>query len=420
MELDNIASQPMSLFFQILMKRFIKVGTVHVIDHVGRKRSYVGAPALPEITMRLHTAAIAYQLCVNPDLALGEGYMNGDITVEGGSIYDLLFVLCCNQSHGAFSMLQKWHMKGKQILKHWISRISLAKAKSNVAHHYDLPPSLYGLFLDDDWQYSCAYFTELSNDINAAQLDKKRHLAAKLRLEPNQTVLDIGCGWGGLALHLAQTENVRVVGLTLSEEQYKVATERAKKAGLSDRVQFLLQDYREISGQYDRIVSVGMFEHVGLAQYNTFFSQVYALLAPDGLAVLHSVGSEYDPGASSPWIEKYIFPGGYIPTLSEVLPAIEHKRFHVTDIEILHHHYAATLRAWRQRFLANLKQLPKHLDERFVRMWEYYLAGSEISFQKRGLMIFQIQLMKNKEQVPLTRDYIYEYEHQPALHAYIR
>lgn len=404
----------MSLFFQILMKRFIKVGTVHVIDHKGRKRSYVGSVAAPEITMHLHTSSIEYQLCVNPDLALGEGYMNGDITVEGGSIYDLLFVLGSNQNNGAFSVVQKWHMQGKQLLKNWISRISLSKAKSNVAHHYDLPPSLYGLFLDDDWQYSCAYFKKIDNDINVAQFDKKKHLAAKLRLSPHQTVLDIGCGWGGLALHLAQTENVHVVGLTLSEEQHKVATERARKAGLSDRVQFLLKDYREISGQYDRIVSVGMFEHVGLAQYKTFFHQVYQLLAPDGLALLHSIGAEYDSGMSSPWIAKYIFPGGYIPALSEVMPHVEHEHFHVTDIEILHHHYAATLHAWRQRILVNRKKLPKHLDDRFVRMWEYYLAGSEVSFQKRGLMIFQIQMMKNKEKAPLTRDYIYEYENISA------
>lgn len=398
----------MSLFFQMLMKRFIKVGTIHVIDHRGQKHSYVGSPVSPEITMRLRSVSIERRLYMNPDLALGEGYMNGDITVEGGSIYDLLFVLSCNLSNGAFSTVQKWHMQGKQLLKSWISRISLSKAKSNVAHHYDLPPSLYGLFLDDDWQYSCAYFKNLTNDLNTAQLDKKRHLAAKLRLLPHQTILDIGCGWGGLALYLAQTENVRVVGLTLSKEQHKVATERAKKAGLSDRVQFLLQDYREIVGQYDRIVSVGMFEHVGLAQYKTFFHQVHDLLTPDGLAVLHSIGFEYDPGASSPWIAKYIFPGGYIPTLSEVLPYVEHERFHVTDIEILHHHYAATLLAWRQRFMANLGKLPKHLDDRFIRMWEYYLAGSEISFRKRGLMVFQIQLMKNKDQAPLTRDYIYK------------
>lgn len=401
----------MSLCFPILMKRFIKIGTVHVVNCKGEKHSYVGSPAYPEITMRLHTASIENRLCLNPDMALGEGYMNREITVEGGTIYDLLFVLGSNQNKGPFSVVQKWHMKSQQFLKKWISRISLTQSKMNVAHHYDLPARLYSLFLDEDWQYSCAYFKKLTNDINTAQLDKKRHLAAKLRLAPHQKVLDIGCGWGGLALFLAQTENVSVVGLTLSEEQRKVATERAKKAGLSDRVQFLLRDYREISGQFDRIVSVGMFEHVGLAQYETFFKQIHGLLTQDGLALLHSIGGEYDPGIGSPWIAKYIFPGGYIPTLSEVLPHIEHQRFHVTDIEILHHHYAATLQAWRHRFLANRKKLPKHLDDRFVRMWEYYLAGSEISFQKRGLMIFQIQLMKNKDKIPLTRDYVYEYEH---------
>ncbi len=397
--------------FHILMQRLIKNGTVHVIDHLDNKRSYIGSTATPEITMRFHSPQIATRLMLNPDLAMGEGYMNGEITVEGGSIYDLLYVLAENINGKSFSIAHEIYLWWIKAIKKSMNHISPKAAKANVAHHYDLSPRLYDLFLDDDRQYSCAYYRKLDNDLNTAQLDKKRHLAAKLHLKPNLTVLDIGCGWGGLALYLAQTYNVRVIGLTLSEEQIKYATQRAEKAGLADRVQFMLKDYREVNGSFDRIVSVGMFEHVGLPQYYTFFNKLHSLLADDGVALLHSIGSEYNPGSISPWITKYIFPGGYIPTLSEVLPNIEQQYFHITDIEILHHHYAATLQEWRYRFLDNREELPAHLDDRFVRMWEYYLAGCQAGFQKLGLMNFQIQLMKNKQHIPLTRDYIYEAEH---------
>lgn len=402
--------------FHKLLQRMIKIGTLHVIDYTGRKSSYHGSSDIPAITMKLHTSNITTRLMLNPDLALGEGYMSGEISVEGGSIYDLLFIVSINLKDTNFSITESLYKLWQRKFKAWASRISPTKAKKNVAHHYDLPASLYDLFLDDDWQYSCAYFHTLDHDLNTAQVDKKRHLAAKLSLRPGQTVLDIGCGWGGLALYLAKIANVKVVGLTLSEEQYKYATERVKAAGLEGQVQFRLQDYRSVTGTFDRIVSVGMFEHVGLAHYKTFFNKVHELLAKDGVALLHSIGAEYDPGISSPWISKYIFPGGYIPTLSEVLPAIEQQRFHITDIEILHHHYATTLKAWRHRFLLNREKLPQHLDEKFVRMWEYYLACSQVSFENRMLMNFQIQLMKNKTIIPLTRDYIYESEHGLTRH----
>lgn len=399
--------------FHAIMRRFIKNGTLHVVDHLGRKQSFYGAAGFPEITARFHTPTIYTKLLLNPDLALGEGYMHGEITVENASVYDFLFLLACNVDLKTVSLTKKWHgfALWQQKLARLVQYISPKKAKANVAHHYDLPPRLYDLFLDPDKQYSCAYYHSLENDLETAQLDKKRHIAAKLQLRPGLTVVEIGCGWGGLALYLAKTANVKVLGVTLSEEQYKIATRRAEEAGLSDRVQFVLKDYREIEGKFDRVVSVAMFEAVGLKHFNAFFNQMHKLLAEDGIAFLHSIGTEYDIGTSSLWITKYIFPDGYIPKLSEVIPAIEKQRFHITDIELLHHHYAATLQAWRQRFLANSHQLPEHLDDRFIRMWEYYLAGSEVSFQKLGLMIFQIVLMKNKKLIPLTRDYIYETEH---------
>lgn len=397
--------------FHRLMQRLIKSGKLHVIDHLGNKHTYGTADEDPAIVMRLNTPHIVTKLILNPDLALGEGYMNQEITVEGGSIFDLLHILGTNINGKSFSASHQLYLWWLKNFKRWMNRISPKSAKTNVAHHYDLSPRLYDLFLDTDRQYSCAYFRKIDNDLNTAQLDKKRHLASKLRLKPNLKVLDIGSGWGGLALYLAQTADVHVTGLTLSEEQIKYSTQRAIEAGLSDKVQFKLIDYREIDGSFDRIVSVGMFEHVGLPQYKTFFNKIRTLLADDGIALLHSIGSEYNPGTISPWIAKYIFPGGYIPTLSEVLPNIEQQHLHITDIEILHHHYAATLQDWRNRFLSNLEDLPDHLDDRFIRMWEYYLSGCQVGFQKLGLMNFQIQMMKNKQYIPLTRDYMYETEH---------
>jgi len=401
------------LAFTALMQRLIKKGQLHIIDHSGRKQTFGTDTQHPVVTMRLHSRSIVGKLLIDPDLAIGEGYMAGEISIENGTIYDFIYLMANNLDQQSLALARLWHAFGlwKQRAVTMLGRISLKAARANVAHHYDLPPKLYDLFLDTDKQYSCAYFRTLDNDLDTAQLDKKRHLAAKLRLKPGLTVLDIGCGWGGLALYLAQNFQVNVVGLTLSAEQLKIAIQRAAQAGLADRVKFLLCDYREMHEQFDRIVSVGMFEHVGRAQFKTFFQQIRNLLVDDGLALLHSIGVEYNPGLSSQWIGKYIFPGGYLPALSEVLPVIEQQRLHITDIELLHHHYAATLQAWRQRFMANVAQLPAHLDARFVRMWEYYLAGSQVSFQKLGLMNFQIQLMKNKQCIPLTRDYIYEAEH---------
>jgi cyclopropane-fatty-acyl-phospholipid synthase len=280
------------------------------------------------------------------------------------------------------------------------------RSRRNVAHHYDLDGRLYSLFLDADRQYSCAYFEHAEQSLDDAQLAKKRHLAAKLLMQKGQRVLDIGCGWGGLGLYLADICGADVTGVTLSEEQHGIANGRAVEKGLSDRARFLLQDYRDVPGPFDRIVSVGMFEHVGIDHYATYFRKARELLADDGVMVLHSIGRSEGPGVTNPWIAKYIFPGGYIPAVSEVLRYVEASGLLVTDIEILRLHYAETLKAWRERFLAHREDVERIYDQRFVRMWEFYLAASEMSFRKQNMMVMQIQITKKQGVTPMTRDYI--------------
>ena len=281
-----------------------------------------------------------------------------------------------------------------------------SRSRRNVAHHYDLDGRLYRLFLDADQQYSCAYFEAPDQSLDDAQLAKKRHLAAKLKVEPGAKVLDIGCGWGGLALYLAEIAGARVTGITLSQEQYARAQQRAIERGRSQDATFRLEDYRDVAGQFDRIVSVGMFEHVGVGHYDTFFRKCAKILGQDGVFLLHTIGRSGSPSVTNPWIAKYIFPGGYIPALSEVLPAIQRARLVVTDVEILQLHYAETLKAWRERFLAHREEVERLYDARFVRMWEFYLASSEMAFRESDMVVFQIQMAKRKGVVPQTRDYI--------------
>ncbi|MDE3239503.1 MAG: class I SAM-dependent methyltransferase, partial [Paracoccaceae bacterium] len=292
-----------------------------------------------------------------------------------------------------------------------------SRARRNVAHHYDLSGELYDLFLDEDRQYSCAYFADPSMTLEEAQRAKKAHIANKLLLEPGMTVLDIGCGWGGLGLTLARDYGARVVGVTLSEEQHKVATRRAKEAGLSDRVEFRLCDYRTVTETFDRVVSVGMFEHVGVPHYREYFSAVHDRLAPDGVALIHTIGRVTPPGSTSPWILKYIFPGGYVPALSEMMSAVEKNALWSTDIEVWRMHYAYTLRHWHDRFVAKQDKAKALYDERFCRMWRYYLIASEMSFRHYGQCVFQVQLARRQEAVPLTRTYLYPPEIQMASRA---
>lgn len=395
------------------LKNFIKVGTLNLKDSQGNNYSF-GATPLPQVSIHLHSKKIENQLLYSPMLALGEGYMNGDLTVEKGSIFDFLMFCAMNDAERKPSFIEELVNKFEIIRKFLHQHNPVKASKSNVAHHYDLSEDLYRLFLDKDMQYSCAYFKDIEDDLETAQKNKKLHLAAKLKLKPGHKVLDIGSGWGGLAIALAQETGADVTGLTLSEEQHRVATQRAKEAGLEDRVRFHLRDYRHEKEKYDRIVSVGMFEHVGIKHYREFFDQVRALLKEDGLAVLHSIGCSDGPSVPNSWLNKYIFPGGYCPALSETLKDLEPSGLCVTDIEILHHHYAETLYHWRARFIAHAEHVIKKWGERFYRMWEFYLASCEVAFRKRKFMVFQIQMVRNPELASLTRDYIQEEENAMA------
>jgi cyclopropane-fatty-acyl-phospholipid synthase len=354
--------------------------------------------------VRFTSRAAEWGILLDPELKFGEAYMNGTFVVEQGTIADVLAIAL-----GQNTELPHW-ARPQYLIRYLARRLAQfnprKRARRNVAHHYDLDGRLYSLFLDADRQYSCGYFTSPAQSLDDAQLAKKRHLAAKLL--PNETtrVLDIGCGWGGLGLYLAELTGADVTGVTLSQEQYAIANERAAEKGLSDRARFLLQDYRDAEGPFDRIVSVGMFEHVGVDHYGTFFRQCASLLADDGVMLLHSIGRSEGPSATNPWIAKYIFPGGYIPSLSEVLPHVQKAGLLVTDIEILRLHYAETLKAWRQRFLAHREEVERIYDQRFVRMWEFYLAAAEMSFREQNLMVLQVQLTKRQGVVPMTRDYI--------------
>jgi cyclopropane-fatty-acyl-phospholipid synthase len=354
-------------------------------------------------------------MVTNPKLAVGEAYMDGLLTIEDGTLYDFLDLAALNLAAIESYRFQKVGNFFARLLRHARMYNPIGKAQQNVAHHYDLSDDLYRLFLDDDRQYSCAYFSRRGMTLEDAQLEKKRHIAGKLMLDrPGLRVLDIGSGWGGMALYLAQQGAETVKGVTLSVEQHKVSELRARDAGLADRVTFGLQDYRNDSGTYDRIVSVGMFEHVGAGHYDEYFDKVRELLADDGVFLLHSIGRMEPPGTTNPWLRKYIFPGGYTPALSEVLAAIEKAGLWVADIEILRLHYAMTLREWHARFQANRDRARALYDERFCRMWEYYLVGCEIAFRRMGQMVFQMQITKHQDAVPLTRDYMTDWDRDRA------
>jgi cyclopropane-fatty-acyl-phospholipid synthase len=394
---------------QILARVFRK-GTLIMIDHDGRAHAF-GDGGEPTVKLRIHDRRFGWKMLRNPGLGVGEGFMDGDYTIDDGDIYDFLDLAGLNMGWGDGD---HWLMRLASRTRRLMRRISqhnpIGKAQQNVAHHYDLNGTLYDLFLDRDRQYSCAYFYSPEDSIEQAQMQKKRHIAAKLLLKPGQRVLDIGSGWGGLGLYLAGQEKVDVTGVTLSAEQHKVSQQRALDAGVSERVRFKLQDYRLEHQTYDRIVSVGMFEHVGVGHYAEYFNKIAQLLNDDGVAMVHSIGRADGPGATHPWIAKYIFPGGYSPALSEVVPFIERAGLYITDIEVLRLHYAETLRQWRRRFNANRATIAKLYDERFCRMFEFYLAGSECAFRHSGHVIFQIQMAKKQDAVPLTRDYITRYE----------
>ena len=396
-----------------LVGRFIDqllpVGSITVIHSDGSRGTY-GPGGGKHVTVRFRDRRVPLEIFRNPRLNFGELYMDGRVGVEDGTILDLLELVV-----GA----QPWeHGKGRKLLgkgkakwlKRFFRRNDPGKSRRNVAHHYDIGNDLYELFLDEDMQYSCAYFTDPGNSLEQAQLDKKAHIAAKLALQPGQRVLDIGCGWGGMALFLHQTSGVDVLGITLSEQQIKVARKRAEEAGVSDHVKFELIDYRHVEGKFDRIVSVGMFEHVGAAHYDEFYAKCRDLLADDGVMLLHTIGKLGGPGLPDPFTDKWIFPGFHLPSLSQMCTASEKVKMIVSDVETLRLHYGYTLRHWLERAHANRAKIEELHDARFFRMWEFYLAGGVVMFENGAACNYQLQYIRDRRAVPITRDYIAEAE----------
>ena len=395
-----------------LIGRFIDqllpVGSITVIEPNGQKGTY-GPGDGQHVTVRLHDRRVGLEIFRNPRLKFGELYMNGRVTIEDGTILDLLELIVGAKpwEQGKRKALGKGKTKW---LKRFFRRNDPNKSKRNVAHHYDIGNELYSLFLDKDWQYSCAYYTDPSNSLEQAQEDKKAHIAAKLYLKPGQRVLDIGCGWGGMALYLNRVADVDVLGITLSEEQLKVARQRADDAGVSHRVKFELIDYRLLDGQFDRIVSVGMFEHVGARHYDEFYAKCRELLAEDGVMLLHTIGKLGGSGQPDPFTDKWIFPGYHLPSISQMCLSSEKSKMIVGDLETLRLHYAYTLREWLKRFSAAEDQVVKLYDERFFRMWEFYLAGGIVMFESGAACNYQVQYIRNRRAVPITRDYMAEAE----------
>lgn len=397
-----------------LLSRVIHRGNLTVIDAEGGRHDY-GDGQPPRVVMRLHDKSLYRKLTTHTELAAGEGYMDGRISFEeGSSVRDMLALYLSNRRHMEDFPLFRLQAAVARRIRRLQQANRPGQAQRNVAHHYDIGNDFYRLFLDKNMLYSCAYFRDEDESLETAQRNKLRLLAAKLDLKPGQKVLDIGSGWGDLALYLARRCDVDVTGVTLSREQCDLSNRRAMEADLGGRVRFLLRDYRELDERFDRIVSVGMFEHVGAHNYREFFSCIDRMLADDGVTVLHSIGRIDPPGFTSPWVRKYIFPGGYTPSLSEVLPVVERQGLLVTDVEILRLHYALTLRHWYQRFMDNRDKAVAMFDERFARMWEFYLLGAEMSFVHGSQMVFQMQLAKRRDTLPPTRDYMVEKQREYA------
>ena len=390
----------------VLLSKFIRKGTLTVLDAGGHTHVFGGFAPGPSVTMKLTDAALYKRLFFNPELSAGEAYMDGTLSFPGSSLRDFLTLYSLNQNQQTATPLHRAIGAVSRRLKRFQQSNPIGKAQQNIAHHYDIGNSLYEMFLDDGLFYSCAYFENDDDSLEAAQRAKCRLIAAKLSLAPGQKILDIGCGWGGLAIYLASVENVDVLGVTLSKEQHALAQKRAQAAGVADRVRFELRDYRELDQKFDRIVSVGMFEHVGVPRYNEFFSKVDSLLPDDGVMLLHSIGHMSPPSTASPWLRKYIFPGAYSPALSEVFPAVEANRLWATDVEFLRLHYAMTLKHWHDRFARNRAEIARLYDERFCRMWEFYLISAEMMFRTGAQEVFHMQLSRTRDASPIRRDYI--------------
>ena len=384
----------------------VKTGSLTLLTADGEQLVFGDGSGTPVIA-RLTDRRALWELLLDPDLKTGELYTDGRLVMHAGAIFDFLSLVLRHGDDSRPSALVRLMDRIRTATQLWRQHNDPSLARRNVAHHYDLGDALYGLFLDPDWQYSCAYFEYPGQRLAEAQLAKKRHIAAKLWLAPAHRVLDIGCGWGGLALYLARVVGVsHVLGVTLSSEQKARAQDRIAEAGLEDRVDVSLTDYRDVRGTFDRIVSVGMFEHVGLGNYDTFFKTCRDRLEDDGLMLLHTIGCSDAPSVTNPWITRYIFPGGHLPSLSDLTRAVERSGLIITDVEVLRLHYAETLKAWRSAFQARRDEACALFDERFCRMWEYYLSMSEAAFRFENVVVFQLQIARRQETAPSTRNYL--------------
>jgi cyclopropane-fatty-acyl-phospholipid synthase len=406
----------MNVLLQRIVERVIKTGNLRITGSSGKTCQFGDGTGEP-VHVRFNAAHAERAVALHPTLALPEAYMDGEVDVVEGDVLSFLRIAYTNMGMDGINPSLTRAIEAMRVAIRGLQQVNTAsRAKRNVQRHYDLSGEMYKLFLDADLQYSCAYFERPDMTIEEAQLAKKRHIAAKLKMKPGQTVLDIGCGWGGMALYLAKNFDAEVLGVTLSTEQHAVATDRARAEGLDSHVHFEIKDYRALTERFDRIVSVGMFEHVGVNYYKAFFEKCATLLKPDGVMLLHTIGRSGPPSATNAFIRKYIFPGGYIPAMSEVLPHIERAGLVVTDVEVLRLHYADTLKAWRQRFMANRDRAKAIYDERFCRMWEFYLAGSEAAFRWQDMVNFQFQITRRNDALPMTRDYMGKAEKALAMH----
>jgi cyclopropane-fatty-acyl-phospholipid synthase len=400
------------MLHRVLKRTFVR-GSLEIVDAAGTVYTLGDGTGQP-VRIRFTSRAAELRVFLDPEMKLGEEYVNGGYVIEKGTVFDFLSVLLLSVGEGG----RTWWTKVPGAMHNFVRRFTdnntTSRARRNVHAHYDLDGRLYNLFLDSDLQYSCAYFAPGIETLDEAQTAKKKHIAAKLDLKPGQRVLDIGSGWGGLGMYLAEHFDVEVTGVTLSDEQYRASNERARQRGLTDQVRFLLKDYRLLNEKFDRVVSVGMFEHVGHPRYREFFRHLDGLLTPEGVALIHTIAKYRGPGPTNAWIQRYIFPGAYLPTLSELAPVIERQGLWLTDLEVLRLHYAETLAAWNKRFQSNRAEAAKIYDERFCRMWEFYLPFCEVAFRGMTLCVFQLQLTKQIGVLPITRDYMYEAEREPA------
>ena len=398
------------MLWSLALNYLVKSGELTVIDASGKVHRYGIKDQLPKSVIRLHDPKLHHKLLFYPELYLGEAYMDGTLTLEEGDLRNFLTIIAKNFAVSKPTLFEKIAEKLTPVTQKILQYNPIGIAQKNVAPHYNLSDRLYELFLDKDMHYSCAYYTDENTPLEQAQQNKLKHIAAKLRIEPGMKVLDIGSGWGGLAMYIAREYGADVTGVTLSSEQAAKATQRVKDAGLSDKVRFELKDYRALTEKFDRVVSVGMMEHIGAPFYKEYFNKIKSLLTPTGIALVHCIGRLDGPGNTNPWLRKYIFPGGYAPALSEVTKVVEKTDLLMSDIEILRLHYAYTLRDWMTRFREHWNEIAGIYDERFCRMFEFYLISCEMDFRYLSTMVFQIQLTKDVNAVPITRDYMVDAE----------